>query len=284
MKDKTKEILARMLCENTGKHFLDSGGVGNRAWQRNNKAIEAKTGESVENLSGEELVNVFQEREETFCNFSINHWRGEDHLEIEIVHDAFHWLAGRLYYEPDMQARYDDFVKDRRDTSHLLDMEDFAAALDGRAIYGEGDPVSVNTYNGECLLSATLQYLYFSVDEGDFIALQIHGGADVRGGYTAPKLFSVQDECALFDNARANLWAENTLNPKQMRFDGGVNDDSHSWYTDDGCNFYGDGAAGDLSNYPCADDMEKRGKGFVVVDEDGNGYSPLNGSRLFASA
>ena len=35
----TKELIYQMLTENTGSHFLDSGGAGNRHWQRNQNKL-----------------------------------------------------------------------------------------------------------------------------------------------------------------------------------------------------------------------------------------------------
>lgn len=74
---------------------------------------------------------------------------------------------------------------------------------DGFGIYGEGKPITVNTYNGEDLLSQVLQYIYFTNQSGEFVVLQIHGGADVRGGYTAPHVFELNDELNIFNNAKA---------------------------------------------------------------------------------
>ena len=44
-KKMTKQIIYEMLTENTGTHFLDSGGEDGRNWQRNQK----KTLEDFEN-------------------------------------------------------------------------------------------------------------------------------------------------------------------------------------------------------------------------------------------
>jgi len=33
----TKQLVYKMLTENTGKHFLDSGGTDGRMWQRNQR-------------------------------------------------------------------------------------------------------------------------------------------------------------------------------------------------------------------------------------------------------
>jgi hypothetical protein len=52
-----------------------------------------------------------------------------------------------------------------------------------------------NTYNWEQLLSQTLQGYCLTLpdDPRVILAVQVHGGCDVRGGYTRPYLFSIGD-------------------------------------------------------------------------------------------
>jgi hypothetical protein len=54
-----------------------------------------------------------------------------------------------------------------------------------------------NSYNRESLLSQVIQYTTFKVGDQNLVMLQIHGGADVRGGYTAPRVFEMDDEYSL---------------------------------------------------------------------------------------
>jgi hypothetical protein len=102
----------------------------------------------------------------------------------------------------------------------------------------------INTYNGEDALDRTLLFAHFHVEtdvgaagqghwrwdrekkesfwiepvddpaflpEGSYVLLQIHGGADVRGGYTEPRLFiSPGEQADLFDNDRIEVWCEGT--------------------------------------------------------------------------
>jgi hypothetical protein len=59
------------------------------------------------------------------------------------------------------------------------------------------NPREWNTYNGESDLSQTLQgvslRLFVDGQYEDYALIQIHNGADVRGGYTDAKLFKVND-------------------------------------------------------------------------------------------
>ncbi len=101
-------------------------------------------------------------------------------------------------------------------------------------IYGEGEPVTVNTYNGEDLLSQTIQYVYFTIDRGEFVVLRVHGGCDVRGGYTDPVVFIANGntELGIFDNAKASIGCFNCSDRKDY------------WTTDDGYRWHYQGTCG----------------------------------------
>lgn len=51
-----------------------------------------------------------------------------------------------------------------------------------------------NTYNGDSDLSQTLQGSNIIINDDEYVLIQIHNGADVRGGYTDAKLFKVTEE------------------------------------------------------------------------------------------
>jgi hypothetical protein len=60
------------------------------------------------------------------------------------------------------------------------------------AAYGElTEPRSWNTYNGEDALAQVLQGVTYADEDAVYVLLQIHGGCDVRGGYTRPRVFRV---------------------------------------------------------------------------------------------
>ena len=50
-----------------------------------------------------------------------------------------------------------------------------------------------NTYNYDCDLSQTLQGSNLTINNEEYILIQIHGGADVRGGYTDAVLFKCEE-------------------------------------------------------------------------------------------
>lgn len=218
--DKTKEVIKEMLTENTGRHFLDSGGAYGRNWERN------------------------QDRDfesEPHTHYEADVYDGK--AQVWATHNIYHWLAERLWYYEELDERFHkEFVpqyEEEHGTQHWLAlMEAFPAWLeetDG-GIYGEGQPFTVNSYNGEDALSQVIQYAYFEYDQEVIYLLQIHGGCDVRGGYTAPRVFSdsgMMDQSLMY-NAHATLYCP----------------ECHAnWYTDDNYHWYYDG--------PYADDLHK---------------------------
>ena len=187
----TERVLAGMLTENTGAHFLDSGGAYGRNWERN-KGITPED---------------FQSRSAATLDVS------NDFLDVTL--DVFHFLTDRLTYAPTMQRMFDLFVAITSDerTPWLADLEDFAERMHDK--YGgnyDEQHYSVNSYNGEDLLSQVIQWTSFvGPDDETYIGLQIHGGCDVRGGYTAPKFFTVGQYDGLynmFDNAKFTLYCD----------------------------------------------------------------------------
>lgn len=193
----TARVLRAMLTENTGRSILDSGDAYGRNWQRNQgRDFDA------------EPATVLDAR-----------WG------LSVTHNVYHWLLERVDYDRDaqnMQRRYDRWVERNSDnyTSHTEDIAGFIAYLrergeidDDGLYWADGGTFGENTYNGPDLLSQTLQYAVFAHAPRNaghtalYVIVQIHGGCDVRGGYTRPRIFSIigDDSTCLLDNARAYL-------------------------------------------------------------------------------
>ena len=175
--DPTADLLASMLREHTGEHFLDSGGFLGRHYERNR------------------LID-FEQLEPTAWSFAGG--------SLVFSHHVYHWLKAKLTFNSELQEKFEAFVETCIDAEHWLPvMEAFVGTLEEvGGLNGEGDPFVRNTYNSENCLSQTLQYLYWTDVDGEHVLLQIHNGADVRGGYTAPQIFDLED-CSIMDNAQA---------------------------------------------------------------------------------
>ena len=178
--ENTEAIIYGMLTENTGTHFLDSGGSDGRAWQRN----QAKT------------LEDFKAEPEAY-------FEGGEYPEAG--KSTFWHLVNNLDYDRALTAAYHEFATDYPDESWL---EIDQLWLDKLGVPGEGGDFysnsrwTFNSYNFEdWLLDQTLQGTFFGMGGTEYLILQVHGGADVRGGYTSPKVFKVSSKEEFIFNA-----------------------------------------------------------------------------------
>lgn len=249
----TKAVLVEMLTENTGRAMGDSGGAYGRNWERNQgRDFEA----------------------EPVATLDVRWNREGEEFRPDVTINVYHWLAEKVNFDADLDAIYQAFANSRREDDHEFSiMEEFVEFLDATGIYGDGNPCTINTYNGECVLSQTLQLIYFTHKDESYILLQIHGGCDVRGGYTNARIFSADEGVLSF--ADATIFADG---------EGAFNELPY-WYTDDSYNFYREGGE-KLSSYLVSYDSAHKGDGVhVYVDEENNtAYCPISGLPLAASA
>jgi hypothetical protein len=167
----TAEVLAAMLTENTGRHMLDSGDAYGRHWQRN------------QGLTTEDFLAMPRA------------YITEDGVTLSV----FHYLLERATYRADLQAQYEQLAA-ASSNSHYEDIQDYLELTGATATGGD------NTYNYDQALSQTIQWHAFIDRDGNQLALiQIHGGADVRGGYSAPRIFEVSEEF-FYDFVQAGVY------------------------------------------------------------------------------
>jgi hypothetical protein len=260
----TAAVLKQMLTENTGASFLDSGSAYGRNWERNQ-------GRS------------FDREPATRIRFHAN---ADGSGEAELTHSAYHWLLEKVDFAPKLDAQFTEFAVIAGENWLTL-MQTFPAWLEeqiGTEVDFEG---TVNTYNGEDLLSQTLQYGCFYVKgDGFYVLLQIHGGCDVRGGYTKPRVFRTE-EGYLFGNADATITCDRRNDERQLHLIAGAGDRRpHYWSTDDGGHYYESGSSAGMNlerfHWQRIANGEAPVAGAVSVDEDGNGFCPRCGSKLKA--
>lgn len=167
-----QKVIYDMLTESTGTHMLDSGGGSNRHWQFNQL-------KSIDDFKNEPHIKI--EDKDTKYPYA----------EISV----FHHLVNSLEYLEDETNDLNLWLDDINRQSTLDNVSEYMAEN-----YANDDMNLVhctNTYNADCSLSQTLQYISVGdTYDCDVIALSIHNGADVRGGYTDYKLFRIN--CELF--------------------------------------------------------------------------------------
>ena len=292
---KTQEVLIGMFKENTGRHFLDSGDGYGRNYERN------------------QSVDF-----ESIPYASVSYSYGD----INYTVSTYKWLEERVQFEEELNDLFLKFSEENPDSGYLQLMEEFPKYIESlvdegnkiygesHGIYGEGEPITINTYNHENILDQTIQFVYWSNEQGEFIALQIHGGCDVRGGYTKPQIFSVghHSELDIFDYNRGCIYCTGKdhhptalvmkeLQEKQICIPGiashtidfeGHHD--HYWTTDNGHHWYDNGSCGkgaglqlkkyEVINVDADEDIEDKWQEGKLLVKDRVMYCPHCGAKL----
>lgn len=178
MTSEIEKVIFEMLTGSTGTHFLDSGGATGRHWQRNQKRT----------------IEDFRNEPEAFLILE------PDYPEAEI--SVFHFLTSGAFQLDDIAQEFnaldcDDWHGDFNGTS-----AEQCAWLEVHGLSPTGP--AWNTYNHDSILSQVLQGQTLENSDGDtYELIQIHNGADVRGGYADARLFRIDDycDCSIWETA-----------------------------------------------------------------------------------
>ena len=186
----TEQVIISQLTENCGTHFLDSGGIFGRNWQRN---------------QGRDFAKEPSSRAEWDA------WRKEGaeygKLELCATISLYHWMVHNLEFDPEQQAKLDELAEEMPNESWLGLADEFANR------YGGKDSNCYNTYNTPDTvdLSQVLQYHTLFLDEDNeydpsHVVICVHGGADVRGGYSSPRVYKLKHDESyhMLDTARVD--------------------------------------------------------------------------------
>ena len=171
---RTHQAVYEMLTENTGTHFLDSGGEDGRHWQQNQK-------KTLQDFINEKELEIDK----------------SDPEYPDVYKSLFHHLIETAVYNPQLTNDLNNWIK--KDPYHFIDNPEGRSNCwsDVEQFINERfNPTKVHcvyTYNFDCVLSQDIQYLHFGNDiyDSNIIALSIHNGADARGGLTNYRFFSV---------------------------------------------------------------------------------------------
>ena len=232
-------VIYDMLKENTGIAMCDSGGNNGRSWQRNaDKTLEdfekaesveveqpynsytlTENGEFVRRANNEQdLLDIIAQRGNAD---KVAYKIERDKVTTEdcyITVDTFHYLTSGVIELDAFCREFNAMGVDDWDGSETIDA--YGVSKDG-AKWLEDNGLKVtdswNTYNGEDNLSQTLQGANVvrtgnesNFEFPDYVLLQIHGGADVRGGYTDAKLFKISDNTEGYINPCPPVYAKLT--------------------------------------------------------------------------
>lgn len=200
-----QRIIADMLTESTGVNMLDSGGSMGRHFQMNR------------------MIRDFRKNKPLVISLRVFN---DGDLDLYFSTNIFHYLTNCLAHDSlceELEEEFKEFceLEDNKRTGYYYLMEEFTKLLKDRY---EGKSFGYNTYNGESNLSQVLQYNMITESYLDepLILLQIHNGCDVRGGYTKPRIFKL-------DNYYEWLPNDQDIN---------ANCDCAEYYTDDSYHWY----------------------------------------------
>lgn len=184
------EVIKSQLVENTGKHMLDSGDAYGRHWQQNQDHPPWEQPAYIVH-DGYVVHNVFNYLQDNVSR---------DRACVDIERALFAFAYSDEYRRDGWRVCITDFAEAVAnhgwDIAGSEDLDDDTL----ETVYGYADVLGPevstwNTFNQEthsltqCILGHDFGDLY-----GEFVAVQIHNGADIRGGYTAPRIYTKRDE------------------------------------------------------------------------------------------
>lgn len=161
-------IFSKLIRENTGASFLDSGGENGRSWQQPKPKYEL-------------LVELDYKRN-----------------EVSSTIETSAWLRDNLDPIKSLNQRFKRFQENKNGSWFEL-IDEFREKL------GLVEAARENTYNVENDFSQNILFTYLlpegiSTDDWYYkddliIVVQTHNGADVRGGYSSPVFCKANGQC-----------------------------------------------------------------------------------------
>ena len=180
MNTELQKLIYDMMTENTGKHFLDSGGANGRHWQRNRK-------KTIEDFINEDEF-IFEVDVKT--------------NEVLRTTNLFHYLSGsgsNLTLDS-ICKKFNAMQNDVENNGEYYGWNEelevygvYKSAVEFLIEYGMEYKNSYYTYNDESDLSQNIQVVELSINDESYILLQTHNGCDARGGMSDAKLFHVSN-------------------------------------------------------------------------------------------
>lgn len=172
------DMIWEMSRENTGSHFLDSGGAYGYTY---NTPI-AKDGLIWDDFSG--------------YSISLPHFL-DAFFSFDENTDKFNEML-------------DGLVKSDQNKSYFEDAAEIIDLVEGYAEEKGADFLKdniFNTYNFENDLDQVFQAQTFEYDGEKYIVVMTHNGCDVRGGYSKPHVFHMDGDEDYFSTMHLQYWA-----------------------------------------------------------------------------
>ena len=187
------EVIRSQLTENTGRHLLDSGGAYGRNWEENQEnppweqpAYEVYDGFVVRNVYHHMSQRLDRDRTALDLEMALYAFGYSDEYARES------WLnTMKAFTEMLHEPVYHEEIRDQFDLP--VPVADSVAGYAADLERTDRRAFSFNSYNSEFGdISQVLQGVALGpayAPHSEYVLLQVHGGADVRGGYTAPRVY-----------------------------------------------------------------------------------------------
>lgn len=227
----TQSILIHMLKECTGTQSMDSGGQNNRHWQKNQSR------------------NFMLEPEQTLHLHSDN--------TLTVTKSLFHFLDSLVTVDLEGNREFRLWAQrpDSSSLSHLGLLYKWQEVLEI-----ENWDI-INSYNYDNDLDQNMQFLQWTSNDKIYYLISIHGGCDVRVGYSFPHMFTSDvfitytNSTVSCDSCESSWYMDDSISIR------GVTLSINSWYPE-----YGE--LEELSSYT----LNKDSAGLIICPhcEEGN--------------
>lgn len=206
---RVSRVIAHMARQNTGIHPMDSGGVIGRHWQhalpKNPITLEVSRWTSPNGARREEFM------------FRIS---------------TPHFLTATCELHPYLDRQFLAYCTAHKGDNYLNCAEGWVAegVRAGRFCQQDAIPGTFNTYNNENDFDQDFQGTLFARKRNGlrmyFVVLRTHNGADIRSGYSTPRVFEIGDEYSLsvFASWKVELYCvgcQNDVEVDDCTFSGG---------------------------------------------------------------
>jgi hypothetical protein len=188
------DVIRAQLTENTGTHFLDSGSAMGRhheknaenpPWERPAWAVNSEwVTHNVYHYMHRVLSRDWRAVALEAALYAYGHnGPGEGESWLSCMEGFAKALPEIERYQLDEMGVRGGFAENVLGYAHRVRSD-----ADRNGVQ---PPLSFNTYNqGNHTLSQCLQGTVVGGPHGDYVFLQVHQGADVRGGYTGPRVYA----------------------------------------------------------------------------------------------
>lgn len=171
----TQKVVQLMLTECTGVNPMDAGGDGNRSWQKWRKKLY-----EYPDLRNYEPLKITKYDDCTYLSLRL-----------------WHFMTEHMEFNKRLNGDFEEFMESERAKQWLYPHVLMAEWVeDGVKEFGWTEIETANTYNFANVLESSLQYTVFKErnhPKVTFIIVSVHGGNDIRGGWTDPKVFQLYD-------------------------------------------------------------------------------------------